>query len=376
MDRSNRQIFSGRASHNTLGKSIGVLCACAILAAAQHAAAATVPTMPNHLWLLDGLVGPWNNATPDSVGGLKLYGARALGSGVTGANASTVSPKLIGVGDNLPVLPKVGNTFTDYPMDNDNVSDNRDNPVPFQYTGNKSTVVDYGDEFNNPRRPNLTPDTLDLAAMSGGGLHVGTSGAISLWVNPINHSPNGYSYLFDLTDGLGNRLRASGNSYFFDGPEYWGLHVNSYALGVLDGNSLARNPTGPNDPYGLGNGVNWGGNATPASYPGGNWSNLVFTWDPAGMTVYSNGAFLKSSTMVVPEFWATNLNFGSRGDRGNPFAGMFDEIAVWDTKLSADDVQWIYENSLSGLLTPVPEPTSAGLFAMGLIALAALRRRK
>jgi hypothetical protein len=382
------------------------VCAAMLLISPSVFAAPVMPTDPNHLWLLDELgAGYAGKASPDKFGGVNLYGSRNSGQVYT-PGSGTYSPQLVGAGDNLPVLPKVVNSFTNLTMGDADDANVRLRSVPFKYTGNKSAVSDYGDPFSYPARISLTPSVPDLQAMPNGGLHINGSnnggGAISFWVNPINHNPHGYQSFFDFRDvdwanvdpnsgvAIQNqieanttyRFRATADGFFGDGLAYFGARVKSYDHGNEDPFSFTMNPSGPNNPYGWGNGVHWGGASTPQSQPGGQWSNIVVTWGPDGLggttlTVYSNGTFLGDAPgAVVPDFYADALMIGAKVGGDNAFAGMFDEVAIWDTPLTADNVEWIYQNSLSELGVPIPEPTSGMLLAMGLLGMAAFRRRR
>lgn len=109
----------------------------------------------------------------------------------------------------------------------------------------------------------------------------------------------------------------------------------------------------------------------------GSWHHAVATVDGTSGTtsLYIDGTLMGTST-------------GTIGDRGNPMQiggnpdaanrswdGNFDDVAVWNRALSADEVTAIWNNgdgaSVSSL---VPEPATIGLLAIGGLGL--LRRRR
>jgi hypothetical protein len=355
----------------------------AVVASVQLAPAATMPSAPNHLWLLDNLGSGFSGkATPDtgsSSDDVNLYATGQSGGMVNPAGAGTKSAQLAGVGDSYAVEP--GPPFASYSVP---AAD-----LPFQYVGNKAAVNDWGVPAFYPGRVSLAGDVAALSALPNAGMHIGASGAISFWLKPIQHIGTGYGHFFQFADDNGNALYATADPYLADsGSEVPGAVVTALNFGseVPNGISITTgggtsSPTfDPNtidqsNPYFWGPNVTWGGAGTPNSYPGGAWVNMVFSWDPSGMKVYENGVLFTQSTMVVPEFYANYVRFGANITGDYAFPGLFDEVSVWDTALTADNAAWLAANSQSPLWV-VPEPTSAGLLAMGLIGLARLRRKR
>ncbi|MDZ7620353.1 MAG: LamG domain-containing protein, partial [Patescibacteria group bacterium] len=71
---------------------------------------------------------------------------------------------------------------------------------------------------------------------------------------------------------------------------------------------------------------------------------------------------------------STSLRLGARATTGAEFQGMIDDFAIWNRALSAAEIATIYQMGLQGL-TPIPEPASAMLVLLGLLAITLLPRR-
>ncbi len=110
----------------------------------------------------------------------------------------------------------------------------------------------------------------------------------------------------------------------------------------------------------------------------GQWNHvtMVSSGNGTSVTIYLNGVATVAAT-INAGFAATSLvqnsYIGNLADFG-AFAGIIDEVAIWNTALSSDNVEWLEANSLSQI--PIPEPSSfiiGGLAAIGLVCM--FRRR-
>ena len=126
------------------------------------------------------------------------------------------------------------------------------------------------------------------------------------------------------------------------------------------------------------------GNQVVRVTPLAQWVHVVGVWDgnasdTGTATLYVNDQFETISNAGVTEGWAVEDGYRIGGDsRGNNvgkgrnrmFNGFIDEVAVWKSALTADEVEWLRQNSMS----EIPEPGTLTLLAG--CGLALLRRRK
>ncbi len=108
------------------------------------------------------------------------------------------------------------------------------------------------------------------------------------------------------------------------------------------------------------------------------WHQVVFTRATDGyVSVYLDGQLeiyqYDPLDTNYPQYAGDYFMIGNRPDyRGNGwfgFTGLIDEVAVWDTALSASQVSGLYS-------TLVPEPSSLALFVLAGFCLPAVRRRR
>jgi len=114
----------------------------------------------------------------------------------------------------------------------------------------------------------------------------------------------------------------------------------------------------------------------------GEWHLVVATFDGSTRHLYIDGNLQSGSGSGQPVA-ATNrdLYFGTYaigpGRNWFSFDGDLDDLAMWDTALTQDDVDWLWNNGDGqSVATLIPEPGSMLLLVIGAIGLLALRRRR
>lgn len=339
----------------------GMAIGAALLMGSQMAHAAPVAPSASdiqHLWLFDetvGTIGSANYGTPEANGGPTLQAAR------TASNLNPANPiPLVGQGTPVEVAP-IPATTTSY------------SATPFSYAGNQSALIDWYSPVSG--QTGVYPVNrfgLGTNTITPGSVTVGSEGAISFWYNPIFHDQaNGAlpgddagaeSYFFALRSAGSDRLMLRFYRYN-DGRIAYGFvdHTGSYSgdLAIVD------------------MGVDYTG--IPNGSPSQDWYNIVLTWGADGLSYYVNGQLLATdASFSMNSFDVTQLFVGNHNASTAAAPGLYDEFALWNTQLSAENVEWLAANGINALSdsTPVvPEPTTAGLFALGAAALAFRRSR-
>ena len=97
----------------------------------------------------------------------------------------------------------------------------------------------------------------------------------------------------------------------------------------------------------IGGGENGVGEVVTGKAAAGEWTHLVGTYDGALMQLYVNGKLADSQVfyggVVNPKARELGFGLGERGDSGFPWSGGLDEVALYETVLSAAIVAQHYE---------------------------------
>ena len=106
------------------------------------------------------------------------------------------------------------------------------------------------------------------------------------------------------------------------------------------------------------------GSAGLSQPTGSGWLHIAMVRDGTNLEVYEDGNLVDVRTVAANDTIPTTWYFGSRMSGNEPWLGLIDEYAFWDTALSADNIKWLSQNSLNALAAPIPEP--ATMCALGL----------
>ncbi len=100
----------------------------------------------------------------------------------------------------------------------------------------------------------------------------------------------------------------------------------------------------------------------------GAWNHVVWTYDQSAMKLYLNGQPVATNVIGAQPIASSTADL-SIGGNGPPFTGAIDELSVYNTALSAAQIQAIYNAGSAGKCPSPPvivtQPASNSLFAGG-----------
>ncbi len=148
-----------------------------------------------------------------------------------------------------------------------------------------------------------------------------TSLTISSWFNKIGEGSN---YECVLHKGPDNSIGST---------EYWlGVDLNDYLTATI----------------GAVTGVGWSAGQTPVTATLGTWYHLAASWDGAVVKVYINGEYIKQYSLTSYSGSVAPMRFGSSSNGMNyQFNGIVDDVRIYATALSADDIKELYQQRAS-----------------------------
>ena len=105
------------------------------------------------------------------------------------------------------------------------------------------------------------------------------------------------------------------------------------------------------------------------------WTHVVGVWSEIGGAIYMNGHAITQKTWTAVAITDYSNGFipeigGNSGALWDPFAGVIDDVRIYNRALTASEVAEIYTTE------SVPEPSALSLLAIGLGGLAMMRRRR
>jgi MYXO-CTERM domain-containing protein len=195
-----------------------------------------------------------------------------------------------------------------------------------------------------------------------GGLNSSTQVTYSLWMNSTDSDTNRNTILFSGSDTVANVYQDIGMS-----------GETNATINTVDGAASARNrPAGATIPQ------QTGVFSSPVVIHDGNWHHLALTVDlsTTTMILYVDGVASASqnfgtATVLFPVF--NNFEIGRLGRQGSPvdaYGGLVDDVQVYNTALTAAEVQSLHATPGS----VVPEPGVFALAGLGLLTLTIRRR--
>lgn len=163
----------------------------------------------------------------------------------------------------------------------------------------------------------------------------------------------------------GHRYRAGTQDINLNSGFSWSLWVNVNASNVTD--SGADSIIGTRNASGgvwhkidLLNTGNWNGNVpNSGNYTGGtladsNWHFLTYVGDTTNRQLYKDGVLIGADTTFTLTTFNGVMEIGGTSNFSEDITGFYDDIAIWNERLTADEAFSLYEltspTSLGGLL--------------------------
>lgn len=218
--------------------------------------------------------------------------------------------------------------------------------TPFSYSGNQSlerlVSVDIPPNHDN----GVTYGAGSFASTLNGASAV----TFQAWVKPLAGTVLG-------SQSASNRIFVG---FIDSGSAAWNVRVNA------DGNVVAAARSNP--------GGTLFTSASTASISIGQWNQIVTVFDYAAKETrisVNGGAFevfstnFNTDTLTVGTATTADVLPYVETNTSRNFSGLFDEVGLWGTALTQDNVEWLNQFSLSS----VPEPNSMVLVTCGALAL-------
>ena len=119
-----------------------------------------------------------------------------------------------------------------------------------------------------------------------------------------------------------------------------------------------------------------------AAVTDGQWHHVAFTFAENDARLYldgvelteADGTLFKNHDATISSLHNSplNLNAGRRSSDASYYQGLLDEVAIWDSVLTGDQIKWLYYSSIHA----IPEPSTFLLLLLGGGWLAWPRRRR
>ena len=85
------------------------------------------------------------------------------------------------------------------------------------------------------------------------------------------------------------------------------------------------------------------------------WTHLAATFDGSTFSFYTNGVLAATGSGMLGSLSSGPLEIGESGSCGLPFAGLIDEVSMYNRALSSNEIAAIFAAGSAGKCTPVPD---------------------
>ncbi|MCP4377996.1 MAG: PEP-CTERM sorting domain-containing protein [bacterium] len=201
--------------------------------------------------------------------------------------------------------------------------------TPFAYVGNNSLTTSTG-----TTQGNVEVDSFNV--------NLGTQSTLSLWAYFDGSTGQSGGILFDE----------------YDAPTRSFLYFND------DGT--------PNSDAVFWESTNLGGTGLN-NMASGTWTHFAYVRNGTQLDVYQDGTLAMTGAVPAGDAFFASPSFGGRWNNVAQHLGSIDEVGIWTSALSSDNIAWLSQNSLT---ESIPEPATMTLLALGGIGILARRRRR
>ena len=200
---------------------------------------------------------------------------------------------------------------------------------PERIEAHYSAIPIIGNSYNNVLEGNAGDNTIigdgnnNILNLDGSDDYLTTSSLTGLNTGNTVHTIEQWVYLPELPSG---RAWLSQLGQYGSGSHHWLVHTDGHMqIGVYGSSSGQLNP----------------------NLPVGEWTHLATVYDGSNLTLYINGEQY-GSTSASFNFNNTEFNIGRPLNSDPNFEGKVDEVRIWNTARSQQEIQDHYQTSLTG----------------------------
>ena len=193
-----------------------------------------------------------------------------------------------------------------------------------------------------------------------------TQFTLTMWINPSASPAGNNTRLLDISSGTPSAASADGGELFFGinsggGLQFYVNNVNPNSVGTDISTATVFNS-------GQAQINTWYFLAVTYDSVAGNY--LLYSGNSTASSVAQAYAFSNVGSFTGENFAATSSIFlGNRPNGQRAFAGLMDDVAIYNGALSLSDLQTLHDTQLT------PEPGTAALLGLGGVMFGLIRRR-